>query len=37
MLGISKGRVSQLMAPLVGANLVVRYEIEWRERLALTD
>ncbi len=37
MLGVSKGRVSQLTGPLVSAKLVVRVEMERKERLALTD
>ncbi len=37
MLGVSKGRTSQLTVPLVNARLVSRMEMERRERLALTD
>ena len=37
MLGISKGRTSQLTIPLVNAKLACRVEMEGRERLALTD
>ena len=37
MLGISKGRTSQLTIPLVSARLACRVEMEGRERLALTD
>ncbi|MDE2837683.1 MAG: helix-turn-helix domain-containing protein, partial [Chloroflexota bacterium] len=37
MLGVSKGRVSQMTVPLAGARLVRRQEMEGRERLALTD
>lgn len=37
LLGISKGRTSQLTIPLVSARLVSRVEMGGRERLALTD
>ena len=37
MLGVSKGRVSQLTAPLVSARLACRLKMERKERLALTD
>ncbi len=37
MLGVSKGRTSQLTVPLVSARLVSRLEMERKERLALTD
>ena len=37
LLGVSKGRTSQLAVPLVSARLVSRVEMGGRERLALTD